>query len=114
MQDKLAWFYDKGGYFSVKFGYRVDRALLTLTHEKKRGLQLGEMSRATTFNWSKFVWFLQVQNKIKIFVWHACLNIIPCARGLLSEIKEDWCQVCGKEKEMIMHVLWCCKTAKKV
>ena len=45
--------------------------------------------------WSKF-WKLHVSNKIKIFGWKACQNILPTHNNLVRRkiIEDDTCPLC--------------------
>ncbi|KAK0583943.1 hypothetical protein LWI29_005441 [Acer saccharum] len=57
---------------------------------------------------------LQLPNKIKIFCWKACRNILP-AKALLHKrgiIDSDLCPLCTEGPETVDHALWGCKNVK--
>ena len=55
-------------------------------------------------------------NKIKVFGWHACQNILPTRFHLRQRkiIEEDSCILCSRELETGVHGLWNCVVAKDV
>ena len=69
-QDKLLWKENSVNMFTVWFAYQV---ALKLKESVK-----AECSRAITNQaiWKKF-WTLHVPPKVRMFVWHACSNILP-------------------------------------
>ena len=72
MQDSLVWLFTKKGSYSVKSGYHVAKLL------KMAESSSGETSvqRASTSLWLR-VWKARVPNKVKLFSWRACQNILP-------------------------------------
>ncbi|KAK0602120.1 hypothetical protein LWI29_030528 [Acer saccharum] len=62
------WHFDEKGNFSVKSAYKL--AL--------RIMNADEASYSTGFHsWWKRLWLLNLPNKIKIFCWKACKEILP-------------------------------------
>ena len=56
------------------------------------------------------LWKLSIPNKIKIFGWRACNDILPTWINLVKRriINEDKCPICTREVETAIHVLWGC------
>ena len=55
-------------------------------------------------------------NKIKVFGWRACRNILPTRVNLLRKriIEDNRCEVCKTELETEIHALWNCVGAQDV
>lgn len=62
------------------------------------------------------LWRLKVPNKIKVFGWTACQNILPTRVNLARrKILEDaYCELCKIALETGIHVLWECSVAQDV
>ena len=63
------------------------------------------------------LWKLQIPNKIKVFGWKACNNILPTKLNLSKRriIDDDaMCPVYLRFLESIVHALWECAAAKDV
>lgn len=95
----------------MKSGYHVARRL------SKEKLDLGECSGPTRGGhiWVK-LWRLHVLNKIKIFGWRVCQDILPTKENLFRhKITEDGgCETCKGGPESMLHVLWECGVAQDV
>ena len=65
--------------------------------------------------WPK-LWKLHVPNKIKVFTWGACHNILPIRDNLVRRkiVKKEVCVLCSREAETGVHALWECAVAKYV
>ena len=63
--------------------------------------------------WAK-LWKLNVPNKIKVFGWRACHNILPTRDNLMLRkiVEEDGCMLCSRGAETRIHALWECAVAK--
>lgn len=63
--------------------------------------------------WWKTLWS---SNKIKVFMWRLCHDILPTNFNLyLKKVQNSClCVMCKREKETIDHVFFYCKQAKKV
>jgi len=94
----------------VKSAYR-------LALEERASNDAKESSNSTRMKefW-KFIWQLNVPNKIRNFTWHACRNILPIKANLFRRriTTDNTCEVCGSFEETIGHVLWHCHHAKEV
>ncbi|KAK1563015.1 hypothetical protein Q3G72_020842 [Acer saccharum] len=104
-RDLVLWHFDKNGIFSVKSAYRV---AISAMRRFEASCSSGPHPR-----WKK-LWCLQLPNKIKIFCWKACRNILP-AKALLHKrgiIDSDVCPLCTEGPETVDHALWGCKNVK--
>ena len=108
MQDVMVSSGSKKGNYTVKSGYYVAKQL------RMEESNVGETSMRRTNGalWSR-IWKANVPNKIKIFSWHACLNIFPTQENLTSRrvVEEARCCFCQNEFESVLHVLWGCGAA---
>ena len=108
VQDVMVWSGSKKGNYTVKSGYYVAKQL------RMEESNVGETSMRRTNGalWSR-IWKANVPNKIKIFSWHACLNIFPTQENLTSRrvVEEARCCFCQNEFESVLHVLWGCGAA---
>ena len=55
-------------------------------------------------------------NKIKLFSWRACQDILPTRENLVRRkiIEEDGCMLCSRVPEIGVHAIWECAVAKDV
>jgi hypothetical protein len=62
------------------------------------------------------IWNLNVPYPVKLFLWHACKNILPTRMNLVKRrvVEDGICPCCWKEEETIVHVLWLCPAAQDV
>ena len=62
------------------------------------------------------IWKANVPNKIKIFSWRACLNILPTQENLVRRrvVEEARCCFCQNEAKLVLHVLWGCGATQDV
>ena len=109
--DKLFWLHNREGKYTVKSGYHLAKQL------GKEVDSQGECSKEVDVNlvWSK-LWKLKILNKIKIFRWRACHNILPTRENLFWRrvIDDSTCELCQREMESVLHVLWECAVAVDV
>ena len=108
--DSLYWLHTKDGVYSCKSGYQVARRLLredgwTKCSSGPNGMQV----------WSK-LWHLRVPNKIKVFGWRACQEILPTRVNLAKRriIPDNLCHCCRSCPETGVHALWECGAAQNV
>lgn len=64
----------------------------------------------------RLIWGTNVPQKIKIFVWKACSNILPVKGNLMRRKlrREGVCPICGDSEETVEHVLLFCNWTKPV
>ena len=64
----------------------------------------------------KTLWKLKVPNKIKVFGWRACCNILPTRVNLSKKqiIEDNRCEACKIEPETSVHTLWNCGVVQDI
>ena len=109
-QDAIVWVHNKRGVYSVKSGYHV--AKQSLKNEDWAECSSGPKGSQV---WSK-LWKLRVPNKIKVFGWRACHNILPTHDNLVLRriLEDDGCILCSRMAETGIHALSECAVAKGV
>ena len=62
------------------------------------------------------LWKLRIPNKIKVFGWRACNEILPTKMNLAKRriIEEAACPICTRFVETAVHLLWECDAARDV
>ena len=104
------WLYTTKGIYSVKSGYYVATQIL-------RGADWAESSRghSGTKVWVE-LWKLKVPNKIKVFGWRECQNILPTRENLVHPriMVDDTYELCKSASEIGVHALWMCGVARDV
>ena len=62
------------------------------------------------------LWKLRIPNKIKVFGWRACNEILPTKLNLSKRrvIKDVMCPICLRFSESVVHALWECYEARDV
>lgn len=108
--DILVWLHCKDGKYSVKSRYVI--------FKKSKSLVASGPSSSHQINpvvW-KGIWNLKVPNKIKIFLWRACLNILRTCDNLLKRrcANNDLCSICGLGCETVEHFLLLCEWTKGI
>ena len=65
--------------------------------------------------WTK-IWHSHIPNKIKVFGWRACHEILPTRENLVQQqvLDDDTCELCTRTKETEIHALWECSVASGV
>ena len=108
-EDCLIWALTNSGKFMVKSAYR-------LALNEKDGHGSEESSNPCMKEFWKFVWRLDVPNKIRNFTWRACRNILPTKANLFcwKITADNICEICGNFEETTAHVLWNCNHAKEL
>ena len=110
VSDSIIWLHNKNGMFLVKSAYKVARRIR------------GEGSRVESSGgcvgklvWP-VLWKLCIPNKIKIFGWRACNDILPTKYNLVKRkiITDDKCHICTREVESVTHALWGCAAVQDV
>ena len=109
-RDKLIWTGTKSGNFTVKSAY----SLLLHQSSVASGSSSNGMGSARSL-WSR-IWSAQVPPKVRLFMWRACLDILPTKtklfdKGLIHSVSCLWCE---GEPESSSHVLWQCDFAQKI
>ncbi|XVF28838.1 hypothetical protein REPUB_Repub15cG0066500 [Reevesia pubescens] len=117
--DLPIWHWTQNGLFTVKSGYIAQMEFLSqLSDGTSSGLSSSNLvSKGGGFAglW-KILWNLNVPNKVKVFGWRVCNNILPTLDTPKKRkiIMSDLCQLCSEFPESILHVLRDCHFATKV
>ena len=108
--DTIVWLHNPRGEFTVKSAYHVARRILT--GEARVGTSRGCAAKQI---WAT-IWKLRIPNKIKVFAWRACHEILPTTMNLTRRrvIHEDKCSVCTIESESTINALWDCAAAQDI
>ena len=110
MPDILLWMYNKNGRFLAKSAYRVAVQI-------QKGEEWIKNSSGCV---GKQVWNalckLHIPNKIKVFGWRACQEILPTRLNLVKRriIHDDVCSNSTRFPESTVHVLWDCRVVVDV
>ena len=107
VSNSVYWKHNKDGIFTVKSAYKVARALL-----KKVDWAESSSGSGGSRVWAA-IWKLQIPNKIKVFRWRACHDILPTRRNLKKKwiLMDELCLLCALSQESIFHALWECTVA---
>lgn len=111
--DTAIWHFCKNGKYSVKSGCWLASELKNVTQGSVGSS--ASSGRAEASVWDK-IWKLNVANKVKVFLWRACHDFLPCAVNLFQQHigSNPICFRCGRGDESTVHCLWGCDFAKKV
>ena len=109
--DTVVWLPNKDGVSSVKSGYGIARLLSKETN----GMEGSSAGQNSGLIWQR-LWKLHVPNKIKIFRWRACHDILPTKENLAQRriTGDSVCELCQQGSESGIHVLWECGVARDV
>lgn len=109
--DVMIWLRSKDGEYTMRSGYQMARRIV------KQEKDLGKSSKAAEGGqvWAT-IWKMEVPNKIRVFEWRACQDILPTRQNLFRRkvVNEDCCEQCKKAPESVLHVLWECGVAQDV
>ncbi|KAL5550972.1 hypothetical protein UlMin_001148 [Ulmus minor] len=105
--DKLWWFFEKKGSYTVKSGYKLACDLNN---------PIFDSTSAGGSNWWTTLWTLKLPPKIKNFLWRSCLNALPTKDNLVKRgIKTlQSCPRCGEVQESVLHVFFECIYARSL
>lgn len=107
VSDLVVWLHNRNKMYSVKSRYHVARKVMRTDDwvECSRGLGGQQV-------WKR-LWQLEVPNKIKVFGWRACHNILPTRVNLIRRriISDNICQCCIRLPQSAIHVIWECSVA---
>ena len=62
------------------------------------------------------IWKLRIPNKMKVFGWRACHDILPTKRNLKKKrvLSEELCSFCSRFQKSTIHVLWECTVVQDI
>ena len=65
--------------------------------------------------WTK-LWKRHLPNKIKLFGWRACKDILPIRANLVKRnvLMDDQCEICKRYPKTTLHTIWGCGTAQDI
>lgn len=99
--DSFVWLHNKNGMYSIKSRYHVARKVMRKDDwvESSRGIGGQQV-------WKK-IWQLHVPNKIEVFKWRACQDILPTRANLVRRkiISDNGCQCCIGLPEFALHAI---------
>ena len=100
LEDVLIWPHSSNGRYSCKSGYRFLKEGAELSYKQ-------QPSAPDTHLW-KNLWSLQVPNKVRNLLWHACRDAIPTKANLVRRkiIEDPLCDRCQEAHETPLHALW--------
>ena len=110
VSNSIIWLHNKNEMFSVKSAYKVARRMRgERSRVESSGLCVGKLV------WS-VLWKLCIPNKIKIFGWRACNDILPTKYNLVKRkiITDDKCHIYTREVESVTHALSGCAAVQDV
>ena len=104
--DRLIWAYTSKGHFTVSSAYKV--AFSSISNPSLEGLN-GQNCR----KFWKFLWGLNVPNKVKNFAWWACRNILSTEANLYHQkiLDDSTCKACGLGTKSNGNLFWFCPKA---
>nr|POE68397.1 putative ribonuclease h protein [Quercus suber] len=108
VEDVVVWPFTPSGTYTVKFGTQF----LTSDQAPYQPMVNGQPENDV---W-KLIWNLNVQSKVRNFLWRSCHNAIPMKQNLKRRhiLNEDVCELCKLETESVFHALWGCTQLTQV
>ncbi|KAL0440154.1 UNVERIFIED_CONTAM: putative mitochondrial protein [Sesamum latifolium] len=109
--DLLVWHYSRNGMFSIQSAYHLACSL----EDRPGTSSLGEVE----FSWWRKVWQSKLPNKVKVFVWRACLNALPTSANLIRRIPgvQAVCPFCSVAEDILHSLVLCpfaCQTSASI
>ena len=108
VEDTVVWPFTPSGNYTVKLSTRFLTADQTTTQRE-------EPEQASNEVW-KSIWILNVQSKVRNFLWRTYHNALPVKQNLRQRhiLTEDVCELYKNETELVLHALWSCAQLKQV
>ena len=109
--DKIVWLPNKDGLYSVKSEYYI----VGLLAKEINGMEGSSDGQNRGLIWTR-LWKFRLPNKIKLFGWRACHNILPTKENLVRRriTQDSVCELCNQGPESGLHALWECGVARDV
>ncbi|XVF67688.1 hypothetical protein PTKIN_Ptkin10aG0141600 [Pterospermum kingtungense] len=109
--DRLFWLHTRNGEYKVRSGYHLERDRTRGVSATTRDDNEGRKKKL----W-RALWNANVPNKVKVFCWRACQEILPVFSNLVRRqiSVPSECPRCQKECETTPHALRDCDFAKEV
>jgi ribonuclease HI len=110
-RDFPAWHPDPKGNFSVKSAYAL--GIKIRDHQNNCDASTS-FAQGSGFDWNK-IWNLNVQNKIKMFVWRVAHNALQVKSNISRRgvRLETLCPMCSRLDEDLGHLFFKCKEVKR-
>lgn len=110
-EDRMVWHYSKNRRFSVRTCYKFIIQNFTSSPEQTEGSTSGVAS----FGWNK-IWGLPIPPKIRMFLWRACVGILPHKLELFRRhiASNPFCESCHSGVESISDVLMQCRGMSEI
>ncbi|KAE8720303.1 Detected protein of unknown function [Hibiscus syriacus] len=95
--NRMVWRMEHNGRFTVRSAYNM---LLQLDHHR-------EVTAAMDKAFYNLLWAQPLLYKVRIFIWRAYRNLLPCALNLYQKrvIQDLGCFHCGLSLETVVHAL---------
>ncbi|KAK9988414.1 hypothetical protein SO802_028653 [Lithocarpus litseifolius] len=108
--DSVYWKHSKDGNFTLKSAYKVAKSLL-----KKEDWAGSSSGGGVSRVWAA-IWKLRIPNKMKVFGWRACHDILPTRRNLKKKrvLLDELCPLCSRVQESTIHALRECEAAQDI
>ncbi|XP_042974642.1 uncharacterized protein LOC122306274 [Carya illinoinensis] len=108
-EDRLIWGCTTTSLFSIRSAYQLDMS--------RNEAVKGENSerREEDKRWQS-IWDLNIQGKVKLFMWRAVKDLLATRSNLVMRriIDNSKCPNCKVEEETVSHTLWSCPAAADV
>ncbi|CAN1226181.1 LINE-1 retrotransposable element ORF2 protein [Linum grandiflorum] len=110
VSDRFVWRFCRNGIYSASSGYRLSRTLASNKETQLSGVNLYDEQL-----WAR-IWSLQVQPKLRFFLWKVVHGILPTSDALQSRHLDipSLCPVCHAANESISHLFVSCAVAKQL
>ena len=108
-EDLLVWPLTSDGNYSVKSTYCL------LDSEEGKANPSSSTITEQKCLWKK-LWKIRSPTKIRHFMWRAAKDSLPTKQNLQARHVpvEETCELCGEQKETLLHSLWWCDQAQYV
>ena len=108
VEDTIMWPFTPSGKYTVKLGTRFLTADQATTQREEPEQENNDV-------W-KSIWSLNVQSKVRNFLWRTCHNALPVKQNLRRRhiLTKDVCEFCKCETESVFHALWSCAQLTQV
>ena len=101
--------------YTVKTGYKLIKEMKKGLCQFRGTLEPRNSRRIKSQNW-RFLWDLNMPNKLKHFIWKCLQGILPtntvvkgkCGKG------DHVCKCCGDSSETLEHMFFLCSHAKAI
>ena len=112
MGQRVAWHFEKSGYFTVRSAYRLGVSLRDIDSNLGSSSSHPDGSRPV---WKKF-WSLPIPHKVRIFAWKLIHGGLATKANKFRRKLEPTatCSICGSGEETEFHAVMCCPHAKSL